>query len=261
MENTIAQRLEALIHLQSIDSQLDNLHKLRGDLPIEVLDLENELIGFDTRIEKFQKDIAVLKEEISGKKSNIKDDDRLIKKYQEQQGSVRNNREYEAIEKEIELRQLDIQLHEKGIREANTRIEAKALEIDAVKAKLEERKFDLEAKREELAKVVAESQEEEAKYIVERDAAALVIEERLLFSYNRLRANARNGLAVVTVKRGACGGCFNIVPPQRQVDIRDKKKLIVCEHCGRILADVDNGEQIDLARGKSLASELARNTD
>jgi len=251
MESTIAQKLDSLVKLQSYDSQLDEIKKVRGDLPIEVIDLENELVGFDTRITKFQQDITALKEEISEKKTRIKDADRLIKKYQEQQATVRNNREYEAIDKEIESQQLDIQLYEKGIREANVRIDAKTVEIDAVKAKLEDRKKDLAAKKTELDHLVSVSQEEEAKIAVEREKAASNIEDRLLYSYSRLRKNARNGLAVVNVRRGACGGCFAIVPPQRQADVKDKKKIIVCEHCGRILADVDTSEPVENVRTRA----------
>jgi len=253
MESTIAQKLDSLVKLQSFDTQLDEIKKVRGDLPIEVLDLENELAGYDTRVSKFQDEISALKVEISDKKTRIKDADRLIKKYQEQQATVRNNREYEAIDKEIESQQLDIQLYEKGIREANVRIDAKTEEIDAVKAKLEERKKDLLAKKTELNQLIADSKEEEAKIILERDKASANIEDRLLYSYSRLRKNARNGLAVVNVRRGACGGCFAIVPPQRQADVKDKKKIIVCEHCGRILADVDTSEPVEIVRTRASA--------
>lgn len=261
MENTVAQKLESLVHLQGIDSKLDNIHKMRGTLPLEVQELEDEIVGLEARIDKLSKEITGFKEGISAKKAAIKEDEGLMKMYAEQKSSARNSREIEAIDKDLELKQLEIQLHQKNITEANFRIEEKNKSISIVTEQIGNRKLDLEAKREELNKVNAESQEEEAKYLAEREKAAGAIEERLMFSYTRLRNNARNGLAVVNVKRGACGGCFNIVPPQRQADIREKKRIIVCEHCGRILADVEAGEQIDLTKGRSLAAELVRNTD
>ena len=237
----VAQKLESLLKLQSIDSELDEIKKVRGDLPEEVRDLEDELIGFETRISKFQKELALFEEEITNRKLAIKDAEKLIKKYEDQQSNVRNNREYDAISKEIELQQLEIQISEKKIKEAQFKIEQKKKDIKQLENTLEERGKDLANKKAELNVIIAESQEEEGKLDKERAAAATHIEDRLLYSYNRLRNNAINGLAVVLVKRGACGGCFNTVPPQRQADIKEKKKLIVCEHCGRILAGVDNG--------------------
>ncbi|MEY3417780.1 MAG: hypothetical protein RL060_1892 [Bacteroidota bacterium] len=237
----VAQKLEALLKLQTIDSQLDEIKKVRGDLPEEVRDLEDELIGFETRISKFEKELASFEEEITNRKIAIKDAEKLIKKYEDQQTNVRNNREYDAISKEMELQQLEIQISEKKIKEAQFKIEQKKKDIKVLEGTLEERSKDLANKKSELDIIIAESQEEEAKFDKDRNASASKIEERLFHSYERLRNNAINGLAVVLVKRGACGGCFNTVPPQRQADIKEKKKLIVCEHCGRILAGVDNG--------------------
>lgn len=242
MENTVAQNLEFLIQLQSVDSKIDSIMKIRGDLPNEVRDLEDEIIGIETRISKFEQDISGLKEEIGRQKIFIKDCEKLIKKYQEQQGNVKNNREFEAISKEIESQELDIQLHEKSIREANTKIDAKNLDIEQIKVTLNDRKRDLQTKKADLENIIEESREEESKLVVIREAAMKKLDERLYFSYSRLRGNYVNGLSVVAVKRGACGGCFNMVPPQRQADIRDKKKIIVCEHCGRILANVETTE-------------------
>lgn len=239
MERTVAQKLESLMKLQTIDSQLDEIKKVRGDLPEEVRDLEDEIAGYETRISKFTGENAVFQEEISKNKGAIKDAEKLIKKYQEQQQNVRNNREYDAISKEIEVTSLDIQLCEKRIREATFKIERKNEDIEGIKRLLSERKKDLEAKKAELEVIISESQEEEDKLMIIREQAATEIEERLLYSYNRVRTNAQNGLAVVAVKRDACGGCFNRVPPQRQADIREKKKIIVCEHCGRILAEAE----------------------
>lgn len=239
MELTIAQKLEALLKLQTIDSQLDELKKIRGDLPEEVRDLEDDIAGFETRISKFNADIQALEEEIERNRNNRKDSEKLIAKYKDQQMNVRNNREYDAISKEMELQSLEIELAEKKINEASFKIRNKQEEIKATQGALDERRADLKAKMQELDQITSESQEEEKALIRERDEQATHIEERLLKSYNKIRNNALNGLAVVTVKRGACGGCFNVVPPQRQADIRDKKKIIVCEHCGRIFADAE----------------------
>ena len=239
MELTIAQKLEALLKLQQIDSQLDEIRKIRGDLPEEVRDLEDNIAGFETRISKFNGDIQALEDEIDRNKNTKKDAEKLITKYKDQQMNVRNNREYDAISKEIELQTLEIELADKRINEANFKIGSKQTENKATQDALNERKADLHAKNQELNQITLESEEDERKLVGQRDQQATHIEERLLKSYNKIRNNALNGLAVVTVKRGACGGCFNVVPPQRQADIRDKKKIIVCEHCGRIFADVE----------------------
>lgn len=240
MERTVAQKLEALAKLQEIDSQLDEIKKVRGALPEEVGDLEDELTGYQTRIDKFNEDLKGLEQDISDSKQAIKDSEKLIKRYEEQQMNVRNNREYDAISKEIELQKLEIQIREKRIKEAYHKIELKKEEIAATEGVASERQKDLDSKKKELDSIMSESQEDENSLQSTRDKAVKDIEERLYKSYERIRTNARNGLAVVPVKRDACGGCFNIVPPQRQADIRDKKKLIVCEHCGRILADVED---------------------
>ncbi len=239
MESTVAQKLDALMKLQTIDSKLDSLKKVRGALPEEVGDLEDELTGYQTRIDKFNLELKELEEGISNKKTGIKDSEALIKKYEDQQMNVRNNREYDAITKEMELQNLEIQIAEKKIKEAQVNIEAKKEEINETKVLMDERSKDLDTKKKELEVITSESEDEEKSLIKSRDKAGKGIEERLLIGYNKIRNNAINGLAVVMVKRGACGGCFNVVPPQRQVDIKEKKKIIVCEHCGRILADVE----------------------
>ncbi|MFQ3575595.1 MAG: C4-type zinc ribbon domain-containing protein [Cytophagales bacterium] len=241
MEFTIAQKLEALMKLQQIDSQLDEIRRVRGDLPEEIRDLEDELIGFETRISKYKAEIDNFQSEIDSKKQLIKESEKNIKKYEEQQMNVRNNREYDAITKEIELQHLEIQISQKKIKEAQNNIELIKSDIDSTKLALADRQKDLDAKKGELKVITEESVEEEGELLKKRDEAAKKIEERLLVSYNRIRNNSRNGLAVVSVKRDACGGCFNTVPPQRQADIREKKKIIVCEHCGRIFADVEAG--------------------
>ncbi|MBD2701738.1 hypothetical protein IC229_13895 [Spirosoma sp. BT702] len=251
MELTIAQKLDALLKLQSIDSQLDELIKIRGGLPEEVRDLEDDIAGFETRIGKFQGEIKSLEEDIERNRVAKKDAEKLITKYKDQQMNVRNNREFDAISKEIELQSLEIELVEKRANEASFRVRGKEDEIKSTQAALNERKEDLKAKKQELDQITSESQEEEKEFIKQREEQANTIEPRLLNSYNKIRGNALNGLAVVMVKRGACGGCFNVVPPQRQADIKDKKKIIVCEHCGRIFADVEGvPEPAPVGRGR-----------
>lgn len=239
MEITIADKLVTLLELQEIDSRLDQLRKLRGDLPEEVKDLEDEVIGVETRIGKFQAEAAAFSEEIAQHIQNKKEADKLILKYKDQQMNVRNNREFDAISKELELQELEIQLSDKRIREAEYKISLKNQEIeDALSAKAK-RSDVLDQKRQELEKLISDSQDEEEKLLKQSEKQSKKVEERLLKAYNRIRGGAKNGLAVVAVDRGACGGCFNVVPPQRQADIMEKQKIIICEHCGRILADAD----------------------
>jgi uncharacterized protein len=247
MESTVSQKLDALLNLQRIDSRLDAIFKIRGALPEEVQDLEDEIIGYQTRLDKFNQDILTLEEDIKRYKENIKDSEKLIKKYQDQQMNVRNNREYDAITKELELQDLEIQVSKKKIGEAQTKIESKNKDVEDLKGVLSERKKDLDNKKSELQTIIAESENEENKLINDKEKAIKKIEDRLAKSYTKIRENAKNGLAVVLVKRGACGGCFNVVPPQRQADIREKKKLIVCEHCGRIFAGVEEEVEEDPA--------------
>ncbi|MES2732816.1 MAG: C4-type zinc ribbon domain-containing protein [Bacteroidota bacterium] len=240
MESTIAQKLDALLKLQTIDSKLDEIKKIRGDLPEEVRDLEDEVAGYETRVGKYKKDTIALEEEITKNKQAKKEAEKLITKYKEQQLNVRNNREYDAITKEMELQTLEMELSDKRTNEANFKISKKNEEIRVAQSVLDERQKDLDNKRNELNVIIAESEEEENRMNADREKQSKLIEERLYKSYQKIRANAMNGLAVVMVKRGACGGCFNTVPPQRQADIRDKKKIIVCEHCGRVFADVED---------------------
>ena len=239
-ETTIAQKLEALLKLQNIDSALDSIKKMRGDLPEEVRDLEDEVAGIETRISKFNKEITVQEEEISKNRNAKKDAEKLVNKYKDQQMNVRNNREYDAISKEIELQGLEMELADKRSREFEFKILNKKDDVSETETRLSTRKKDLDAKRKELDVLIAESEDDEVKLNKDRDKAAKHVEERLLRPYDKLRGNYPNGLAVVMVKRGACGGCFSAVPPQRQADIKDKKRIIVCEHCGRILADVED---------------------
>ncbi len=235
----VAKRIDALVKLQEVDSKLDELRKIKGDLPEEVQDLEDEIEGYQTRISKFEAEKKSLDDLEATQNNAIKDHKKLIVKYEEQQMDVRNDREFQAIAREIENQQLDIRLAEKAVRDTQYKIERKQKQIEDTTATLDERKKDLENKKNELESIVKESEEEEAKLMKEREKRKKNIAENLYLSYNRIRENARNGLAVVNVKRNACGGCFNIVPPQRQVDIKERKKLVICEHCGRVFADVE----------------------
>ncbi|MFL0681804.1 hypothetical protein CLV31_109100 [Algoriphagus aquaeductus] len=255
MESTVAQKLEAIYNLQLIDSRLDAIIKVRGALPEEVQDLEDEIAGYETRLEKFKRDIEVFEEDIKRYKENIKESEKLIKKYQDQQMNVRNNREYDAITKELELQDLEIQVSKKKIAETGVKIDAKKADLEELNNLMKDRQKDLDLKKDELSTIVSESESEESKLQAEREKASKKVEERLIKSYSKIRTNAKNGLAVVMVKRGACGGCFNTVPPQRQADIREKKKLIVCEHCGRILAGVEDEVEDDTVKAKRRTSK------
>lgn len=223
--------------LQTIDTQIDKIRTVRGELPLEVQDLEDELAGLQTRITNLTDEVAQLENSINDKKNAIKDSLALIKKYEAQQGNVRNNREFDSINKEIEYQTLDIQLSEKRIKEFRAGIDAKNDLMTLAKASLDERSRDLEHKKGELNDIIAETEKEELHLTSESVKAASKIEDRLINAYKRIRDNAVNGLAVVTIQRDACGGCFNKIPPQRQMDIRLRKKIIVCEYCGRVLVD------------------------
>ena len=234
-EATVAEKLDALYELQKIDSEIDRIRTIRGELPLEVQDLEDELEGLETRIAKIEEEIKELDTEISDRKNATKESETAIAKYKEQQNNVRNNREFESLAKEIEFQELEIKLHEKKSKEAKARIENKQEILVEAKERYEFRASDLKVKKGELDEIVAETQKDEDQLIKSSDAAKKKIDERLLSAYVRLRGNAKNGLAVVQIERDSCGGCFNKIPPQRQLDIQAKKKVIVCEHCGRIL--------------------------
>ncbi|MEM9858847.1 MAG: C4-type zinc ribbon domain-containing protein [Bacteroidota bacterium] len=239
MENTVAQKLDALVKLQSIDSKLDEIKKLRGDLPDEVQDLEDEIEGYNTRLGRFNDELQTLEDSIKGSKTGIKESEKLIQKYNDQQKNVRNNREYDAITKEIELQELEIQIFEKRIKESGTGIEGKKEDIEKIEALIAERTADLENKKKELEEILNDSKDEEAKLLTEREKASKKIEDKLLKYYEKLRANLSNGLAVVTVRRGAAEGCNIVIPPQKIAEIKERKKIVIDEHSGRILADVD----------------------
>ncbi len=233
----VEEKLRDIFELQQVESEIDKIQTLRGELPLEVQDLEDELVGLETRIKNFELEIKELESSISKKKVEITDAQALIKKYETQQNNVRNNREFDSLSKEIEFQTLEIQLCEKRIKEFTLRLQDKQSVTETSRTMFEERKRDLEAKKHELDEIISETQiEEENLYQRARDIGTR-IDERLLSAYKRIRKNARNGLGVVTVQRDACGGCFNRIPPQRQLDIRSRRKIIVCEYCGRILVD------------------------
>ena len=238
-ELTIEEKLRALYNLQIINSEIDKIRTLRGELPLEVQDLEDEIAGLETRVEKLQEEIKNYDSAIAGKKTEITNSKNLIKKYEEQQNNVRNNREFDSLSKEIEYQTLEIELSEKRIREFTAQTNEKTELIEESTKLLEERQNDLGEKKSELEEITSDTQKEEESLLKKRQEYEQLIEERLLTAYKKIRKNARNGLAVVSVQRDACGGCFNQIPPQRQLDIRSRKKIIVCEYCGRILVDKD----------------------
>ena len=236
-EVSVEERLRALYSLQLVDSEIDKIKTLRGELPLEVQDLEDEIAGLETRLGNLREEVVNLEKSVQKKNIEISEAESLIKKYDEQQKNVRNNREFDSLSKEIEFQNLEIELFNKKIREFNAQIDEKKKLISDSEAILEERKTDLENKRAELDEIISDTQKEEENLFRKLEEVQTFIEERLLTAYKRIRSNARNGLAVVPVQRDACGGCFNQIPPQRQLDIKSRKKIIVCEYCGRILVD------------------------
>ena len=235
VDYSMQEKIMALYELQKIDSQIDEINKVKGELPLEVQDLEDELAGLNTRIENINAEIEELNSLTRQRKREVDQAKIMIANYKEQQNNVRNNREFDAITKEIEYQELEIELAEKRLKEYSTGIKAKKAIIEQTNAALEERNIDYKAKKEELDSIEAETAQQVADLVAKAEKAKEPIDERLLVAYNRIRSNFHNGLAVVTITRDACGGCFNRIPPQRQVDIRQGKKLIVCEYCGRIL--------------------------
>ena len=242
---TVEQRLSALYDLQLLHSELDNISILRGELPLEVEDLEAEIEGLQTRINNLASEIDGFTDEINMLKNSIKDYNDKIKKYEADQSKVRNNREFEAITKETEFAQLEIQLAEKKIKGFEVKRKEKERMVESAREQLAERQTDLDHKRKELEDIVSETEKDEKDLRVRAKQYEGMIEERLLKAYKRIRKGANNGLAVVPIKRGACGGCFNKIPPQRQLDVQSRKKIIVCEHCGRILVDDQINEPVE----------------
>ena len=229
--------MKALYQLQTMLSEIDKIKTLRGELPLEVQDLEDEVAGLSTRIDKIKSEIDELKAAIANKKIEIQTAKVSVDKYKAQQDNVRNNREYDFLTKEIEFQTLEIELCEKKIKEFTEEVEAKTAEVEKSTVELEERDKDLVQKKNELDEIIAETKQEEEKLRDKAKNLELTIEPRLLQAFKRIRKNSRNGLGIVYVQRDACGGCFNKIPPQRQLDIRMRKKIIVCEYCGRIMID------------------------
>ncbi|PKP20698.1 MAG: hypothetical protein CVU05_08490 [Bacteroidetes bacterium HGW-Bacteroidetes-21] len=236
-EISIEEKLRALYKLQLADTQIDRIRTLRGELPLEVQDLEDEIAGIQTRIDNISAQINQADQNIQTKKTEITQAELKIKKYTEQQKDVRNSREYDAFNKEIEFQQLEIQLCNKRIKEFTDQIAARSIELESSTKVLDERANDLHIKKQELEEIVSETQKEEETLTSLSEDCQKFIEPRLLGAYKRIRANTRNGLAVVVIERDSCGGCFNKIPPQRQLEIRTRKKIIPCEYCGRILVD------------------------
>ncbi|WP_298298719.1 C4-type zinc ribbon domain-containing protein [Hydrotalea sp.] len=243
-EFSVEEKLVGLIKLQKIDSKLDEFEILKGELPIEVSDLEDEIAGILSRKNRIEEEINGISEFIEQKKQAITDSEAMIKKYEKQSDNVKNSREFEAISKEIEMQQLEIKLYEKNIRDANEELANKVKALDAAKKQIAAKEGILTHKKSELEKIIIETEKEEKHFKKLSEAARMEIDERLLYSYDRIRKNYRNGLAVVPVERDACGGCYNAIPPQRQSEIRMHKKVIVCENCGRILVDADLNDSV-----------------
>jgi predicted nucleic acid-binding Zn-ribbon protein len=234
-EISMEEKLLKLYDLQTIDTQIDKLQTLRGELPLEVKDLEDEIEGLNTRLTNLENEVVTMKEDIAHHKNNIVEATTLIAKYTKQQNNVKNNREFDALTKEIELQNLEIQLSEKKTKDGNYKIEAKKQMTEDAKAKLAVKEGELKIKKKELDKIISETDKEEKELNKQSKVAEKGVDDRLLSAYNRIRGAYRNGLAVVTVERDACGGCFAEIPPQLQVEISQRKKVILCEHCGRIL--------------------------
>jgi len=234
---SVEEKLKALYDLQCVDSEIDQLRVVRGELPVEIQDLEDEIAKLETRLEKFEEEKSILKADQKAKKVAIKNSEELIVRYKKQLENIKNNREFTSLTKELEFQELEIQLSDKRTNEIKAKVLMKDEVIASTTEDLNENKEDLEGKKSELAEITAETEKEEKALIKKSKSSQKKIDDRLLSSYERIRGSVRNGLALVSVDRDACGGCFNKIPPQRQLDIKLHKKIIVCEHCGRILVD------------------------
>ena len=243
-EFSVEEKLSSLVRLQKIDSKLDEIQVLKGELPMEVKDLEDEIEGLHARQTRVEEEINGIQEFIEQKKEGIKVAQALIKKYEKQSDNVKNNREFEAINKETEMQQLEEKLCEKHIKDATEEIADKARQLELAKKAVATKEGNLSGKKSELEKIIKETEKEETHYNKGAAAARSHVDERLLTSYDRIRKNYRNGLAVVPVERDSCGGCFHAIPPQNQSEIKLRKKIMVCENCGRILSDSDLNDSV-----------------
>lgn len=243
---SVEEKLISLVRLQKIDSKLDEIQILKGELPIEVKDLEDEIEGLHARQVRIEEEINGMQEFIAQKNEAIKEAEALIKKYEKQSENVKNNREFEAINKEIEMQTLEVKLCQKHIKDATEEISEKARQLESAKKAIATKEGNLTGKKGELEKIIGETEKEENHFNEMASKARSQVDERLLTSYDRIRKSYRNGLAVVPVERDSCGGCFHAIPPQRQSEIKLRKKVIVCENCGRILADTDLNDSIEI---------------
>jgi hypothetical protein len=245
-EYSVEEKLTSLVQLQKVESKLDEIRILKGELPMEVADLEDEIQGLHARQLRIEEEINGITEFIEQKKEAIKEAQALIKKYEKQSENVKNNREFEAINKEIEMQQLEVKLCEKHIKDANEEIGEKAQALEKAKKAIATKEGVLNGKKSELEKIIAATEKEEKQYNRLAEEARSHVDPRLLASYEKIRKNYRNGLAVVPVERDACGGCFYSIPPQKQSEIKQRKKVMVCENCGRILVDADLVDSVDV---------------
>lgn len=245
-EFSVEEKLRSLVRLQKIDGKLDEIQILKGELPIEVKDLEDEIEGLHARQVRVEEEINGMQDFIAQKKEAIKEAEALIKKYEKQSENVKNNREFEAINKEIEMQTLEVKLCEKHIKDATEEIAEKAKQLESAKKAVSTKEANLNGKKGELEKIIAETEKEEKHYDKLAEEARAHVDERLITSYDRIRKSYRNGLSVVPVERDSCGGCFHAIPPQRQSEIKLRKKVIVCENCGRILVDTDLNDSIEV---------------
>ncbi|HLO71742.1 MAG TPA: C4-type zinc ribbon domain-containing protein [Flavipsychrobacter sp.] len=243
---SVEEKLIAVLTLQKIDSKIDEIKTLKGELPMEVKDLEDEIEGLQKRVQNIDAEIASINEFIEQKTEGKKEALALIKKYEKQQDNVKNNREFEAINKEMELQELEVKLNEKHIKDANFELKDRAVARQRTEDKIRDVEDVLKGKKKELEKIIGETEKEEAVLAEKSNAAREKVDARLLSAYERIRSSYRNGLAVVPIHRDSCGGCFNVIPPQRQSEIRQHKKIIVCEHCGRVLVDTDLNDKVEI---------------
>lgn len=236
-EKTVEEKMRELYRLQLIDSKIDEIEILKGELPMEVSDLEDEIAGLETRIARNEAVVKELETEISRHNGNIIDSEKLIERYEEQMNNVKNNREYEALMKETEMQRLEIQLSQKKSNTSAEELEGRRATLEATQERRDAKLKLLEVKQEELKSIISKTEKEEKKLRKQSDKQRKLIEDRLLRAYDKTRTSYRNGFAVVTVERNACGGCFNAIPPQQQLEISQRKRLIACEHCSRVLVD------------------------
>lgn len=236
-ELTVAEKLKNMFELQLIDSQIDEIQILKGELPIEVSDLEDDIAGLETRTSRLEKNVKELEDEVNRHQANINEANALIERYEKQMDNVKNNREYDALTKEIEMQRLEIQLSNKKAKGTKEEVFKKEETLKATQERLASKQADLKTKKVELEQIIEKTDKDEKKLRALSDKAREKVEDRLMRAYDKIRGSYRNGMAVVTVERDACGGCFNQIPPQMQLEIAQRKKIIACEHCGRILVD------------------------